>query len=127
MYLAVINTFNMLGNYRTSDVVLHFSMRWVRKSQFSWRGVGCSNINSYRAVRFQRTANPKTGRWSSFRVIFHRTIGITSDAQLDMLPTDKSGGLRSYLVNGILKWLGYHATEEAAAAIAAPYFADIVV
>ena len=29
-------------------------------------------------------------------------------------------------VNGALKWLGYHATEEAAAAIAAPYFADIV-
>jgi len=29
-------------------------------------------------------------------------------------------------VNGVLKWFGYHATEEAAAAVAAPYFADIV-
>jgi hypothetical protein len=28
-------------------------------------------------------------------------------------------------VNGVLKWLGYHKTEDAAAAIAAPYFADI--
>jgi len=28
-------------------------------------------------------------------------------------------------VNGALKWFGYHATEEAAAAIAAPYFADV--
>jgi hypothetical protein len=30
-------------------------------------------------------------------------------------------------VGGVLKFFGYHATEEAAAAIAAPYFADIVV
>ena len=29
-------------------------------------------------------------------------------------------------VGGVLKFFGYHATEEAAAAIAAPYFADIV-
>lgn len=29
-------------------------------------------------------------------------------------------------VNGVLKWFGYHATEELAAAVAAPYFADIV-
>ncbi len=28
-------------------------------------------------------------------------------------------------VNGRLTWFGYHATEEAAGAIAAPYFADI--
>lgn len=28
-------------------------------------------------------------------------------------------------INGVLKWLGYHKTEEAAAAVAAPYFADI--
>lgn len=28
-------------------------------------------------------------------------------------------------VNGVLKWLGYHKTEEEAAAVAAPYFADI--
>ena len=28
-------------------------------------------------------------------------------------------------VNGVLKWFGYHATEELAAAVAAPYFADI--
>ena len=29
-------------------------------------------------------------------------------------------------VNGKLKWFGYHKTEEAAALVAAPYFADIV-
>lgn len=29
-------------------------------------------------------------------------------------------------INGKLKWFGYHETEEAAAAVAAPYFADIV-
>jgi len=29
-------------------------------------------------------------------------------------------------INGILKWFGYHKTEQDAAAIAAPYFADIV-
>lgn len=29
-------------------------------------------------------------------------------------------------VNGVLKWFGYHKTEQDAAAIAAPYFADIV-
>lgn len=28
-------------------------------------------------------------------------------------------------VNGVLKWFGYHKTEEDAAAVAAPYFADV--